>query len=223
MGADQHVAFPVSRRRFLGLSAVAAAAPTTLSQTSQSSTDPTVVIGAGLAGLRAADLLRRAGRPVVVLEARERAGGRVLTVRSPFDDGLHAEAGPIRISGAHRSVLQLIRSLGLTLVPFESSIGSPSSASREWLIAPASARAELASEMNPDERGLSPLELLERTWGRSERPGRTNHDCRVVLQKWAEYDRLSWPAWLRFRGASPGAVRIDDARRLAEDVSARPC
>jgi monoamine oxidase len=34
-----------------------------------------VVIGAGLAGLRAAELLRRAGRPVLVLEARERQQG----------------------------------------------------------------------------------------------------------------------------------------------------
>ena len=84
-----------------------------------------VVVGAGLAGLRAADLLRQAGRQVVVLEARERAGGRVLTVRSPFDDGLHAEAGPIRIAGVHQAVLRAARSFGLTLTPFASSQGSP--------------------------------------------------------------------------------------------------
>src|SRR6266436_1224616 len=112
-----------SRRKFLSLSVVAAT-PAEVFQTQPSSTDPTVVIGAGLAGLRAADLLRRAGRPVVVLEARERAGGRVVTLRSSFDDGLHAEAGPIRISGAHRTALQLIRSFRLTLVPFESPSGS---------------------------------------------------------------------------------------------------
>jgi monoamine oxidase len=110
------MAVAVSRRTFL--ISVAAAAPTALRQPPTTAADPTVVVGAGLAGLRAADVLRRAGRPVVVLEARERAGGRVLTVRS-FDDGLHAEAGPIRISSAHRSVLQLARSLRQPLVPFE--------------------------------------------------------------------------------------------------------
>ena len=42
-----------------------------------------VVIGAGAAGLAAAAELRGAGRSFVVLEARDRVGGRVLTVRDP--------------------------------------------------------------------------------------------------------------------------------------------
>lgn len=40
-----------------------------------------VVVGAGVAGLTAARLLSRAGRRVVVLEARDRVGGRVCTRR----------------------------------------------------------------------------------------------------------------------------------------------
>jgi phytoene dehydrogenase-like protein len=39
-----------------------------------------IVIGAGAAGLRAAVALRKAGRQVLVLEARDRIGGRVHTV-----------------------------------------------------------------------------------------------------------------------------------------------
>ncbi|KYJ97876.1 flavin monoamine oxidase family protein [Microbacterium sp. CH1] len=42
----------------------------------------TIVVGAGVAGLTAARLLRDAGRTVVVLEARDRIGGRVHTDRS---------------------------------------------------------------------------------------------------------------------------------------------
>jgi NADPH-dependent 2,4-dienoyl-CoA reductase/sulfur reductase-like enzyme len=53
-----------------------------------------VVVGAGLAGLSAACLLRRAGQHVTVLEARERAGGRVLTLHEPFTDGLYARRAP---------------------------------------------------------------------------------------------------------------------------------
>lgn len=41
----------------------------------------TIVIGAGVAGLTAARLLTKAGRRVVVLEARDRVGGRVTTDR----------------------------------------------------------------------------------------------------------------------------------------------
>lgn len=49
-----------------------------------------IVVGAGLAGLRAALDLHRAGHRVLVLEARDRVGGRTWTVAlegSPFDAG----------------------------------------------------------------------------------------------------------------------------------------
>jgi monoamine oxidase len=211
---------PVSRRTFLRFSVVAAT-PGALFQTPASTTDPTVVIGAGVAGLRAADLLRRAGRAVVVLEARERPGGRVMTVRSAFDDGLHAEAGPIRISGAHRSILQLIRSFRLTLVPFESPVGSAvvsfagvadrsfDALSHRW-----------ASELTPDERGLTPLQLLERYVGTISADLAEPAATPASYAKWTDYDRLSWPAWLRARGASARAVKVMTLGSDADDVSA---
>ncbi|MEP6781971.1 MAG: NAD(P)/FAD-dependent oxidoreductase [Gemmatimonadaceae bacterium] len=43
-----------------------------------------IVIGAGLAGLSAAQTLAKAGQRVLVLEARNRAGGRVWTTRDEF-------------------------------------------------------------------------------------------------------------------------------------------
>ena len=58
------------------------------------STSPIIVIGAGAAGLAAARELTRAGREVVVLEARDRIGGRVFTHReqsSPVPIELGAE------------------------------------------------------------------------------------------------------------------------------------
>jgi monoamine oxidase len=50
-----------------------------------------VVVGAGLAGLAAARILADAGRDVTVVEARERVGGRIWSVR--LDNGEVAEMG----------------------------------------------------------------------------------------------------------------------------------
>ena len=49
-------------------------------------TDSILVVGAGAAGLAAARELTRAGREVVVLEARDRIGGRVFTHRAHSSD-----------------------------------------------------------------------------------------------------------------------------------------
>ncbi|MBT9607813.1 FAD-dependent oxidoreductase [Microbacterium sp.] len=68
------------RRTFLGM-ALAAAAAGTLAACSPAANEehPIVVIGAGIAGLSAARRLVQAGRRVIVLEARDRIGGRVWT------------------------------------------------------------------------------------------------------------------------------------------------
>ncbi|MEN9643422.1 MAG: hypothetical protein RL238_91 [Actinomycetota bacterium] len=72
-----------------------------------------VVIGAGLAGLRCATDLAAAGHDVVVLEARDRAGGRVHS--HTFADGQGCERGAEFIDGNHTEVLALAEELGLAL------------------------------------------------------------------------------------------------------------
>ena len=72
-----------------------------------------VVIGAGLAGLRCATDLRASGADVVVLEARDRVGGRVWSHR--FDDGQVAERGAEFVDADHTEVLDLARQLGLAV------------------------------------------------------------------------------------------------------------
>src|SRR5262245_53325231 len=52
-----------------------------------------IVIGAGMAGLVAASLLKAAGHETVILEASARVGGRVRTLREPFVAGQYGEAG----------------------------------------------------------------------------------------------------------------------------------
>src|SRR5207237_6567615 len=79
-----------------------------------------VVIGAGLAGLVAANELTQAGHEVTVLEARTRPGGRVLTLREPFSDGLYAEAGALFIPSNHDFTLKYARKFDLPLAEISS-------------------------------------------------------------------------------------------------------
>jgi monoamine oxidase len=79
------------------------------------STTDVVVVGAGLAGLAAARTLQRAGLDVCLLEARDRPGGRVRTLRTPFDDGLFAEAGAEFIASGHATLRRYLADYGLTL------------------------------------------------------------------------------------------------------------
>jgi monoamine oxidase len=76
----------------------------------------TIVVGAGVAGLTAARLLRNAGRRVVVLEARDRVGGRVVTDRR---DGHVTDLGASWIHGITGSpVAAAAEAFGMRMVEF---------------------------------------------------------------------------------------------------------
>ncbi len=70
-------------------------------------------MGAGFAGLAAADELHRAGVEVTVLEARDRVGGRVWSV--PFAGGV-VERGAEFILPGYKTLLEIVERLGLRLV-----------------------------------------------------------------------------------------------------------
>jgi monoamine oxidase len=98
------------RRRFLQLALGAAAGLAAPPIRARAAGGSVVVIGAGIAGLAAARELQDAGTRVVVLEARGRLGGRVLTDRSL---GTPVELGAAWIHGARENpAFDLARSLG---------------------------------------------------------------------------------------------------------------
>lgn len=73
------------------------------------------IIGAGAAGLAAARELVRAGLDVVVLEARDRIGGRILTLR-PGPSASPVELGAEFIHGRPPVLFQIARAAGLLVV-----------------------------------------------------------------------------------------------------------
>jgi len=78
-------------------------------------TGSVIIIGAGLSGLYAATLLEKAGVEYVILEARDRTGGRVL---SPDVAGLHVDMGAAWFwPQLQPEFAQLIGQLGLTVIP----------------------------------------------------------------------------------------------------------
>ena len=91
-----------------------------------------VILGGGIAGLVSAYELRKAGYRVTVLEARNRIGGRVWTIRggdrivqtgrpdqhASFDPGLYFNAGAARIPSTHRVILGYARRFGVKFETF---------------------------------------------------------------------------------------------------------
>ena len=79
------------------------------------------IVGLGLAGLRTAMLLERAGLEVSLFDARDRIGGRASTVEDP-GHALH-EAGPEWIDADHLRMLALLDELDLVPRPRPSGVG----------------------------------------------------------------------------------------------------
>ena len=76
-----------------------------------------VVVGAGLAGLSAARQLHRAGRSVLVLEARDRVGGRCLSRPIGAHASDVANMGATFVGPTQHRIQALIRAMGIHLFP----------------------------------------------------------------------------------------------------------
>jgi monoamine oxidase len=166
-----------------------------------------IVIGGGLAGLVAAFELQRQGHEPLVLEAQNRVGGRIYTLRC-FAPGLYAEAGGMRIPRAHDLTLAYCELFDLELRPFV--MGNP-----KGLVCVGGDRLTMEeADRDPDrlpfeladhERGKSATALWEDAIG----------DLRVLVDRdgdgaWdaiaAEFDRHSLYEFLQLKGFSEGAI-----------------
>lgn len=209
---------PLTRRAFLAHAGVALTLPALAACPERRRTRPpsgerrqVVVIGAGLAGLAAADALLREGVEVMVLEARDRPGGRVHTLREPFDDGLYAEAGAVFVPGDHARTLDYARELGVELTAVTD--GGRGQGTRLF-VRGASVRLAAGAPIHwpfplaAHERGLTPAELRARYLDPVvDRLGDPDHPLwpRKATLRW---DGMTLAQLLSKRGASPGAVAL---------------
>jgi monoamine oxidase len=104
----------LTRRKLLGTAALGTAAtafPQTPAFGASKVKADVVIVGGGLAGLTAATALVKSGHSVVVLEARDRVGGRTLNHKLP--DGQAVEAGGEFIGPTQTRILALAKSVGI--------------------------------------------------------------------------------------------------------------
>jgi len=111
----------MKRREFLRDSLIAAGSALLASRSGLAYSSQTpkkvLIIGGGLSGLVVAYELKKLGHNVTVLEAQDRIGGRVVTIRS-FADNLWADAGAARIPKDHDLTHRYVKEFGLELIPF---------------------------------------------------------------------------------------------------------
>ncbi len=155
-----------------------------------------VIVGAGAAGLTAANELKKAGLSVAVLEARDRVGGRLWT---DTIDGAMLEIGGQWISPDQTALIETVADLGLDTF----------SRYREGdsvYVGPDGTAHRFTGEMFPvsPETEAVIAHLTERL---DAMVAEIDPDRPWAHEKAAEWDSVSWDAWLRAQTDDDEAVR----------------
>jgi monoamine oxidase len=164
-----------------------------------------LVIGAGLAGLAAARDLAAAGTDVVVLEARDRVGGRVEQLR--IDDGRPIQLGGEVVGPFHTAYIALVEELGLTLQPSYTAVEGATT----YDLLEGVERAESWPLHDPADQ--ADYERVEREYG--SLVSTVDPDDPWAHPDATQLDSISVGAWLRSIDARPTVVRALETGALA--------
>lgn len=188
----------VSRRIFMaGSAAIVAACSAPLRQEKAD----VVVIGAGLSGLHTASLLRSAGMKVIVLEASNRAGGRVQTIDT--DEG-PLDVGASQIGRSYARVIDACRRHNLNLVPEDRDLLEFGTHFKgQWIESKGWADNPL-NKCVGDERQVPPM-LMGRHVVQKSNP--LSHPQEWLDPKFADFD-ISLADFMRREGASAQALEL---------------
>jgi monoamine oxidase len=191
----------ITRRRMLGTSglfALSLAAPRARAAAAQKC--DVVVIGAGLAGLNAATILTDIGAKAIVLEAQDKPGGRLHTLRT--NEG-NFDCGATTIGPEYGRIRALADRFGVGLVPphrrggMAWAIGAKSGGAADWA-------TSLANRTVGDERAIAIAQLevaMINFFGKLPAP-----------DAWRDAEYAKWDIpldrFLRESGLSDEAIRL---------------
>lgn len=198
----------LSRRHFIAgttLAALAARAHGASTPNHDEKVYDVIVVGAGLAGLHAARLLESQGANVLVLEGRDRVGGRIFTL-----DDLpgYPEGGGNGIGAGYARILDTARELKVPLVPVRQRTESATKTTAIYLRDRRILAADWASsDLNPFPEALRNTMPWDYQWVALARgnPLKTTDDW--LKPEFAPYD-VSIFEHLRARGESEAAIDL---------------
>jgi monoamine oxidase len=198
------------RRHFLrtAVAAVAGASVTPIFKTAARGPQApkVVVIGAGTAGLVCAYRLQQSGIAARVIEAGNRAGGRMFSLRNFFPDNQLTELGGEYIDSGHRTMRRLVDELGLKL----NDLGAEKN--------PAGEHAYFFNNrLVPVDAGFIDLfRPVAKAIAQDLRLMKVDSQISYETPHAREVDRLSIPEWFEKRSVSGLAIRILRAAYVGE-------